>query len=750
MVGPGGIGKTRLALEIAWQVGTDYMGPFMHGVYFVPLVAILPDRGWMGEAALPLLITAVAQALGISFSNSLDPLPELLNFLQDKAVLLVLDNMEHLLEVGRLLVTSILEATREVDILVISRERLNLRQEWCLEIEGLNFPLSIPDDAFNEVTAAYDAVHLFVQRARQVSSQFLLEDDAREETAVIQICQLVEGMPLAIELAAAWVRILPCGDIAQEIEQALDILSTTMADLPPRHRSMRAVFEHSWHLLTADEQRVVRQLAIFQGGFSRQAAKQVVEATLLLLSNLADKSLLRRVQHKYDMHPLLRQYSIEKLQAYGSEYITVQDKHAHYYGQFLHQREPLLYGTRQRNTLKEIGSEIENIRAGWFWAAEHKKIALIGQYAKSLHNFYDMRSWQYEGVQVFEQAAYMLRELLGVPPSASEEVLLVFVKVLACYGEFHYALGQLETAEQILSESLAVSNQIEDPKELAFAYRALGLTTYVQGKYKTARPYLELGLQIAQEIEDDYESAHILLSMGALAHAQGRYNQAMQFFQDSLTTYRAIDHRWGIAHCLRWLGTLAQLSGEYVRAEQYHRESWQLCQEIDNQVGAALSLNGLGQAAQRLQQYEAAQGYYQQALTLFQEVNNRIGIVRTLNHLGIARFEQGQHQTARECFHQALEIALGLRSMALILRIFSSWAQLEVNQPPHTHQWEQALGLLTLVYSHPASDEMSRQQAAASLTKLAVDVPPPLALELKEKRSFSEIVTVATDILNQY
>lgn len=289
IVGPGGIGKTRLAIEVANQ----YKERFPDGVWFVPLAALNSPA---------LLVPAIASALHFRFQDPTDPQMQLLRYLCAKKLLLILDNAEHLLD-GVGLFTEILKYCPQVKLLVTSRERINLLSEWVFEVQGLPVPASDREEQF----ASYSAVALFVQSARRVRAGFELREEDRHY--VLKICQILEGTPHGIELAAAWVELLSCEEIAIEIEHNIDFLSVSMRDLPERHRSIRAVFDHSWKMLTVDEQQVMCQLSIFQGGFQRQAAEQVAGASLSILSALVNRTLLRRVAPgRYDIHELIRKY----------------------------------------------------------------------------------------------------------------------------------------------------------------------------------------------------------------------------------------------------------------------------------------------------------------------------------------------------------------------------------------------------------------------------------------------------------
>ncbi len=306
LVGPGGIGKTRLALQAA----TDQLGEFADGVYLVPLAL---------ESSADLVVSAIAAALQITFSGQANPKDQLLRYLRHKEMLLVLDDFEHLLhsptvfsvgQGGAGLLADILRYAPGMTLLVTSRERLNLRGEWVFEVQGLRFPLDETADGI--VATDYSAFELFVLSVRRVHPGFVLSE--REKPCVMRLCQLVDGMPLAIELAAGWMHVATCEEITQQIERGLSFLATSLRDVPERHRSMQAVFDHSWNLLSEDEQRVFSRLSMFRSVFSREAAEQVGGASLPILASLVDKSLLRiSTAGHYDMHELLRQYAGEKL-----------------------------------------------------------------------------------------------------------------------------------------------------------------------------------------------------------------------------------------------------------------------------------------------------------------------------------------------------------------------------------------------------------------------------------------------------
>ena len=271
---------------------------FPQGVYWTPLAAVSsPDT----------LAASIANSLQFSFYDHDDPEGQLASYLREKQLLLVLDNFEHLTPGARLL-ASLLQNAPLVKLLVTSRERLNIHGEAVVELRGINYPKSEAMDKLE----SYAAIQLFVQSARNVQPDFRMTEDNRLYVAAI--CQVLEGLPLGIELASSWVRILSCKEILEEIESNMDFLTSTMQDLPERHRSLRAVFEHSWNLLTLEEQQVLSSLSALRGSFTRQAASEIAQASLANLISLLDKSLLYKASEgRYMMHEVLHEYAREKL-----------------------------------------------------------------------------------------------------------------------------------------------------------------------------------------------------------------------------------------------------------------------------------------------------------------------------------------------------------------------------------------------------------------------------------------------------
>ncbi len=431
LVGPGGIGKTRLALAAA----KTQVNAFFNGVTFVPLAGVTPATD--ADAVEP-VITDIATALRFSFSGQQSPREQLLNYLHDKELLLLLDNFEQLRAASALLV-EILQQAAGIKLLVTSRERLNISPEWALPLEGLPYP---PADTPNNLQT-YPAVQLFEQSARRIKPDFTLADNA---AAVAQICRLVEGFPLGLELAAGWVRVIPCAEIVREIERNLDALAVSSATTPNRHRSMRATLDYSWNLLSPAEQQTFQRLSVFREGFERHAAEQVANVTLPLLSGLVDKSFLRHTgTGRYEIHELMRQFGAEKLSQRPKEEQSTRQKHAIYFAQFLEHRAESLLDLRNKSVLTEIDCEIENIRAGWQWLAGRQDIETAAPYLENLWYFYKRKGWFQEALPVLQQG------IAFAAASNTQKARWYRMLSEACMG-----LGKHQKARQYIEQSLVL------------------------------------------------------------------------------------------------------------------------------------------------------------------------------------------------------------------------------------------------------------------------------------------------------
>jgi predicted ATPase/transcriptional regulator with XRE-family HTH domain len=575
LVGPGGIGKTRLALEVACA----QQAVFADGTFFVSLAS---------TGSPEFIAPAIAEAVGLTFSGPTEPRVQLMNYLCGKHILLLLDNLEHLLE-GVGLFTQILECAPESKLLATSRERLDLHGEWVFEVQGLPAPA---DDQV-EGLESYSAVALFLHSARRTRMNFQLTPT--ERPFLIRICQLVEGMPLGIELAAAWVRVLSCQEIAQEIERNLDFLAMSMRDVPERHRSMRAVFDQSWRMLSAQEQQVLRRLSVLRGGFGREAAEQIAGATLSLLSALVTKSLVRRhAAGRYDLHELIRRYACERLHESGETEAT-RLHHARFFLEFAEIAEPHMFTNQAPLWLNRLEQEHDNLREVLSWALEpaegpaaSQRIAVGLRMATAMANFWFLRGHQREGLA-------RLRELLA--RSETAEPNQGRMEMLTWAGYLLWAQGHLAQARVILEEALTISEAIGDRKYLALVLEHLGLVTIGQGDYESARAHFEQSLGVWRELKAGFRIAAALSALGDIALLQEDRERAEKYYTQAAAPTTEVGYTVQHPYPLRRLAYGALQRGDCAKAIRLCQASLWLNREMVDRRGMAACIVVLASVA---------------------------------------------------------------------------------------------------------------------------------------------------------
>jgi predicted ATPase/DNA-binding SARP family transcriptional activator len=674
LVGPGGIGKTRLAIQAAhiFINASPDETRFSHGLLFAPLASANSTNE---------IISAIAQAANLAFYDNISPRQQLLDYLREKEMLLILDNFEHLLaplnqegdQLATSLITEIMTVAPRIKILVTSRKALSLREEWFYPVAGMSFPPASKQSPSRETEnnpaemtsiESYDAVQLFTQSARRSRLGFSL---AAEQQSVVRICQLVEGTPLGIELAAAWLKILPAEKIAQEIERNLDFLTSRIQNVPPRHRSMRAVFEYSWQLLSSDEGQVLRQLSVFRGGFRREAAEVVANGSLMTLATLVEKSLLQVTTNgRYQIHELLRQYVGEKLVAEPQQEVATRNRHSAYYLNFLQARQQALTGQSQQLALDEIGEEIENVRASWYWAVEQGNLEALDQALDTLHRFYWIRSWSQEGAELFAHTATRLKQAAGLARPPQLEAVLC--KLTGRRGLFHYFLGDYETANHYFQKNLALAKKLDLQVEIAAALNTLGAIAIWQGRRALAQERLQQSLAIYREIGDQKGIADTLQELAQLAASYGDYPAGKRWAQESLVICHELGRLDWIAYALDTLGWTTFCLGDYSRADSYYRESLAIFEKIGHRLGIVLALGGVASVAWARGEagFAEAQSYMNKSLALCREIGHRHHLSGRLWYLAQIANDMGDYDQAQRYAEEGLAIARQIGSSVFI------------------------------------------------------------------------------------
>jgi predicted ATPase/transcriptional regulator with XRE-family HTH domain len=722
VLGPGGVGKTRLAIETARIVPG-----FADGVAFVSLAPVV---------APALIVPAIGDALGIAFSGAGDLLAQLITQLRDRRVLLILDNLEHLLDPSGVtlgLLEQLLAQAPNASVLATSRERLRLAGEWVLELEGLT---ASPPRAHKQLDAA-PAVALFAEHAVRVDRAFRLAPE--NQGTITTICRLVGGLPLGIELAAAWLRLLSLDEIAHELTRGLDTAHLSPRTLPARHHSLRAVVDHSWQLLSPKERTALRQLSVFQGGFSREAADKVLSfelramsseqhnielktqnsELLTILAALIDKSLLRRGgSGRYDLHEVIRQYADGQLREQADELAAACGRHAVFYLRLVAEREQRLKGAEQALAVAELNAEIDNIRAAWKWAATHGPLDELERAAEVLQWFHEFRGWFQEGAALFAQAVEQLRARGATIDTAAGRRALG--RMLGHFGYLANRAGASAEALAALAESYTLLAGGDDLIGLGRTVHNQASAARWSGDYGEARRLLDRSLDLTTVTGDRHIRAMTLTNASNLAHSVGEYQEAERLFRAALSDWRELGNPRGAIWCITSCSVTLLALGQYQEAQQLLRESLALCHATNDRYGMATTLRSLGLAAFQQGDVETAIYFFREALPLLRSTGNW-EYLHVLNDLGAALWQGGARGESRRTYGEALATALQVQAHHEALRAMIGIA----THVSHDGDHAAALRLATRVLADPISSDEVRRGATelqrAARAQLSVD-----------------------------
>jgi predicted ATPase len=700
LVGPGGVGKTRLALEAAAR----RIDRYQHGVHFVPLV---------GVPAPDLLAPAVAESLQFQVDNAhsaISARDQLVDYLRERAALLVLDNFEHLLD-ARDLLTEVIEQAPQVELLTTSRERLQVQSEWVLDLEGLG------NGGGNGHAGNSTAVHLFVDRARQVESGYTLSDEERPH--VERVCRLVNGMPLGIELAAAWASTLPCSEIADEIERNLGFLETSMHDVPERHRSLHAAFDQSWRLLSDDERRVFSRLAVFRGSFERDAAAEVAGAGLPELHGLVSKSLVRRAGlGRFELHELLRQYARERLAAEPEALADARESHARFYLGMLGSRAEALLGEHMMEARDELRVEIDNVRAAaeWAvtrWSAEDARAAM-----SSLLAFFWAHSW-HEGSETFGQLADALESSPG-GLSDFGEASDVSLSALAYQTYLGSALGYDEKLDTIARACLPVLRERQLTREVGVCLLALGTNDCYRDVYAESAAYLEEAVAVGRSAGDLLTVAASLSWLGFVHLLLDDLGGAREAFEECHAVSAELGGPLMLGFAVSKLGLLAEAERDYAKAIDLHLEASELFAGAGDQGGTGYTLSRASTSAYCLGDYGRSMQYALKGYGGFESANHRWGMALARCRLGFAAAALGRFDEARDDLRRAIELAREMQAASILLLALSGVGVLLAREGED----REAAEVLIFSLGHEAMPATYRQVVEPTLDELQAKLDP--------------------------
>ncbi len=705
LVGPGGIGKTRLAIETASRL----QDVFADGVYFVPLAPVNTTR---------FIVPVIADAIGFAFQSAgpTDPKTQLFSYLKEKQALLLMDNLEQLLtEPGIEVLAELLASASQVKLVATSRESLELQDEWVFEVQGL----PIPESQYAEGSAENTSVELFLQRARRAHVAFNATPE--DYPTIVRVCRLVDGNPLAIELAAAWVRTLSCGEIEREIERGLDFLSVSTRDLPARHRSMRAVFDQSYRLLSEEERGVLRRLSVFRGGFAREAADEIAGATLSQLSTLQSKSLLRRVSGgRYDLHELVRQYAAAQLHENPEEESEARDGHSHYYLSQLRTRATALHSDRQVEALAELNAEVDNLRAAWDWAATRQEIAELRQTVWCMWYYYELRNLFQEGEAMLLHAVESARtlEVASETEAAARELALAHLQVFPAYFALH--LGRVAEAQTDLEQSLQLIRRHGDQAALVDALCIQATVHMVAGQFDQSTRCAQEGFMLARAAHRQWETATCAVVLGRMEFQRGNFAESKQWLDYAYALSRAMGDPVVVCYAIGSLGQTMHALGRFIEMEPILREGVRLSSETGHRFTFGLLVEQLAQIAQAKGQLEEAGQLYRECIRLYREQGDVWSLSRALTALGKVQVSEEDAAGAERCFRESLELATNAHLEANVIDALAGIARLRAKDGGNMS----ALELAARIVEHPAASHEAKTTAERLCAELQSQLTP--------------------------
>jgi predicted ATPase/DNA-binding SARP family transcriptional activator len=705
LIAPGGMGKTRLAIQAASNQRND----FAHGVAFVQLSAINSSD---------LVIPAIAEAIGFSFYGPSSPRHQLINYLRDKQMLLVLDNLEQLMDAAELFV-DLLQRAPAIKFLLTSREPLNVQGEWVFQVEGLQIPAS---DQIESSSAAT----LFIQRARRTRTGFAVNDADR--VAIARLCRLVEGMPLALELAATWVKTLSVAEIVAEIERNLDFLSATIRDLPERHRSIRVVFDHSWRMLPADEQGALARLSVLRGDFQREAAEQIAGASLSLLSALVTKSLVRRTATgRYDLHELVRQYAAKRLSENATEETATRDQHSRYYLAFLQKIETALYGQGQPQAIAALIAENENMRGAWRWATQYHT-EWLRPCAHIAYWYFDLRNLADEGPAIFENA---IANAHTIADDAAREIAIGHWR--AFQAMFAYRQSRMAVAKQIAEQSLSWLEQHGDRTELIDALWIMGLITWARGEFAESAQCLRRALAVDEAIRTPWQTAIACVVLGNTRCEQGDYADGYQIHIQGLQAARAQGDPTIISYAISSLSRHWDQPDRIAELEPLAREGVQLAKQSGNGLAVGLSQGQLAQIVLMKGDAAEAEQLCRESIALCRTLGDDWGLSSLLNFLSNIKMARGNFIEPQEYQIESIRAAIrgGFHANALDTLVSFAVARAKTGDAAF------ALAIAEMVLNDAATKHASRVRAEKLRTELAAQLAPR---EIAIAPSFDRII----------
>ncbi|MBN1551217.1 tetratricopeptide repeat protein, partial [bacterium] len=539
----------------------------------------------------------------------------------------------------------------QVSVIVTSRERLKLHGEAVYTLEGL----AIPPDNDDFDPEAFSATKLFIQTARRVNPS--LEISVTTLPYLRKICMLVDGMPLGIELAAAWSRFLSWSEIAVEIERNMDFLTTEDRDIPLTHKSLRTVFETSWKMLPEKEKNYLSCLAVFEGGFTRDAAQQVTGTSLKELSALIDKSILHRVgNERYFILNVLHQYVRERFLQDQIVSKKIKQNHSRYFIEFLVNGLENFRREQDPEFMSIVKEDMGNIRKGWIYSVELHDYDQVDVYGEELSFYFDRTGLYREGSQITQTVLDLLEN--NYQPAMANETAFKKTQAGLSYlkGSFEFGLGNYELSGNYFQKSLELFSRIQKESEIANALNGLGGVESRIGNYAKAKDYYERSLKIRTKINNKKGIASSLNNLANIVGSMGETEKANEYYQKSLSLLREIGDKRALATLLANVGISLGNTGDRKKERELLNESYQIRKEIGDKTGLAFSLENLGNAELALGNIDSAQKMLQESLEIREELGDKWGIAHSMLNLANLYKYNGDNDRRAIFLHKALKL----------------------------------------------------------------------------------------------
>ncbi len=661
--GSGGAGKTRLALQAA----ADVIDDFANGVWLVELASLSqPD----------LLPQTIMKTLSITEEPKRNPEDTLAGYLLNKEILVILDNCEHLIDACSNLAEKLLSICPKLKVISTGREALRCSGERTYQVSSLKTPNPKRQISPGKLSQ-FEAVRLFNERALEADESFRV--DKNNAQLVAEICFQLDGIPLAIELAAARVKIMSVEQIHGRLNDRFNFLTEGKRTALPRQQTLRALIDWSYDLLSEEEKILWNRLSVFSGGWTLDAAEEICsdgkikkERLFEVLNKLTEKSIIifESGNERYRILETLRQYGEEKLKG-SNEAAEILSAHLNYFTRFAEMGEPKLNGRGVHIWLEKLEAEHSNLQSAIESSVRSGNIEAGARLAGALGSFWNLRGYYSTGYRLLDSVLKNKNENDISKP--------IFIKALNSIGTITRNQGEYDRARTFFEKSLALSREGGDKTSIAGVLNGLGKVTEEKGDFKQARVYYEESLALSRETGDKFNIAVSLNGAGTVALFRGQYELAQNLYEESLALRRETGDIRGIANSLHNLGVLADSRGDSVRSRKFHEESLKLRREINDKPGITGSLNGLGKLAQDNGDYQKAREIFEESLILKREIGDKAGIANTLNNLGIVANDQEKYEESRKFYEESLSLNREINDKNGIATALNNLGNLELN-----------------------------------------------------------------------